>query len=131
MAFPRRNALRFWLRPGSLYLLTSSAIVGTGVGTGWTVYPPLSNSLYHSGPAVDMGIFRLHIAGRSRIAGSINFLVTIFNMKTRGTGRKASPLFPWSVIVTTYLLLLSLPVRAGAITMLRCDRLFGTNFFTP
>lgn len=131
MAFPRRNALSFWLRPGSLYLMTSSAVIGTGIGTGWTVYPPLSSSLYHGGPAVDMGIFSRHIAGLSSIAGSINFLVTLFNMKTRGTGLQASPLYPWSMIVTTYLLLLSLPVLAGAITMLLCDRLFGTNFFTP
>jgi len=131
MAFPRLNALSYWLLPGSLYLLTSSAVVGTGVGTGWTIYPPLSNSVYHSGPAVDMAIFSLHIAGLSSIAGAINFLVTLFNMKSRGTGLVAAPLYPWSMIVTTYLLLLSLPVLAGAITMLLCDRLFGTNFFTP
>jgi len=131
MAFPRRNARSFWLLPGARYLMVNSATVGTGVGTGWTVYPPLSSSLYHPGPPVDMGIFSLHIAGLSSIAGAINFLVTLFNMKTRGTGLKASPLYPWSMIVTTYLLLLSLPVLAGAITMLLCDRLFGTNFFTP
>jgi len=87
--------------------------------------------VYHSGPAVDMAIFSLHIAGLSSIAGAINFLVTLFNMKSRGTGLVAAPLYPWSMIVTTYLLLLSLPVLAGAITMLLCDRLFGTNFFTP
>jgi cytochrome c oxidase subunit II len=131
MAFPRLNALSYWLLPGSLYLLTSSAVVGTGVGAGWTIYPPLSNSIYHSGPATDMAIFSLHIAGLSSIAGAINFLVTLFNMKSRGTGLVAAPLYPWSMIVTTYLLLLSLPVLAGAITMLLCDRLFGTNFSTP
>ena len=131
MAFPRLNALSYWLLPGSLYLLTSSMVVGSGVGAGWTIYPPLSNSLYHSGPAVDMAIFSLHIAGLSSIAGAINFLVTLFNMKSRGSGLVAAPLYPWSMIVTTYLLLLSLPVLAGGITMLLCDRLFGTNFFTP
>jgi len=131
MAFPRRNAFSFWLRPGSLYLITSSASIGQGIGTGWTMYPPRSSGLFHEGPATDLGIFSRHIAGLSSIAGSINFIVTLFNMKTRGTGLQASPLFPWSMIVTTYLRLLSIPVLAGAITMLRCDRNFGTNFSTP
>ena len=68
--------------------------MGTGVGAGWTIYPPLSNSLYHSGPAVDMAIFSLHVAGLSSIAGAINFIVTLVNMKSRGTGLVAAPLYP-------------------------------------
>lgn len=94
IASPRLNALSYWLRPGSLYLMTSSAVVGSGIGTGRTIYPPLSGSLFHSGPAVDIGIFSRHIAGLSSIAGAVNFLVTLFNIKTRGTGLEASPLYP-------------------------------------
>lgn len=58
------------------------------------MYPPLSGGSFHDGPAVDLGVFSLHIAGLSSIAGAVNFLVTLFNMKTRGTGLEASPLYP-------------------------------------
>src|ERR1700729_265504 len=73
MAFPRLNNLSFWLLPPSFLLLLSSSFVEGGVGTGWTVYPPLSSTLYHSGPAVDMGIFSLHLAGISSLLGAVNF----------------------------------------------------------
>jgi len=131
MAFPRLNNISFWFMPPSLLLLLSSALVETGAGTGWTVYPPLSSIEAHSGPSVDLAIFSLHIAGASSLLGSINFIVTIFNMRAPGMHMHRMPLFVWAILITTFLLLLSLPVLAGAITMLLTDRNLNTSFYDP
>jgi cytochrome c oxidase subunit 1 len=80
---------------------------------------------------VDLAIFSLHLAGVSSILGGVNFITTIFNMRRRYIGLDQIPLFVWSLLITVFLLVLSLPVFAGGITILLTDRNFNTSFYTP
>jgi heme/copper-type cytochrome/quinol oxidase subunit 1 len=131
MAFPRLNNLSFWLLTGSFSFLLLSMNQTVAAGTGWTLYPPLSGIESHSSIAVDMAIFSLHLAGVSSMAGAINFIVTVFNMRVSGMTFHRLPLFVWAVFITAWLLVFALPVLAGAITMLLTDRNFNTSFYIP
>ena len=119
MALPRLNAISFMLLPPSLLLLLSCVHVEVGAGVGWTVYPPHSRRI---GIGVDVAIVSLHLSGLSSLAGSINVLTTILLMRGPALAMQRVPLFVWGVLITNLLLLLALPVLAGALTMLLTDR---------
>lgn len=131
MHFPRLNNLRFWILVPAIFFLLSSSFLGVGGGTGWTVYPPLSSGDYHSDFSVDLIIFSLHLGGISSILSSINFISTIFILRFSGIIWDRVNLFCWSMIVTSFLLLFSLPVLAGGITILLADRNLNSSFFDP
>src|SRR3569833_2985717 len=124
MAFPRMINFSFRRLCAAWGLLCTSFFVdggpGRGFGGGWTMYPPLSTS-GHTGPAMDLVILAIHLAGASSILGAINFITTIFTMRAPGMTLHRMPLFAWGMLVTAFMLLLSLPVLAGAITMLLTD----------
>jgi cytochrome c oxidase subunit 1 len=129
MAFPRLNNISFWLLPPALILFLFSNVVENGAGTGWTMYVPLAGLQSHSGPAVDLLIFSLHLSGISSMLGSINFITTILNMRAPGIRLHKLALFGWGITITSVLLLTTLPVLAGGITMILTDRNFNTSFF--
>jgi cytochrome c oxidase subunit I len=130
MAFPRLNALSFWLLLfGGVAFYIS--IFFSPPGAGWTMYPPLSDDVFSGGHGVDAWIFLIHLTGLSSLVGSINFVATIHNMRAPGMSWGRMPLFVWGILVYSYLLIAALPSVAAAVTMLLTDRHFGTAFFDP
>ncbi len=132
MAFPRLNALSYWLfLAGGLVLYGSFFAKGGPSSAGWTAYPPLSENQYSPGNGVDLWILSLHLLTLASLAGVINFLVTILNMRTAGMTFMRMPLFIWSIFTYAVLLLVILPALSGGLTLLLLDRKLGTHFFIP
>jgi len=130
MAFPRLNALSYWLFLfGGIALYSSWFAAGGAASAGWTSYPPLSLEL--PGHGQDLWILSLHILSIASLAGAINFIVTIHNMRTAGMTWMRLPLFAWSIVAYGYLLVAVLPVLSAGLTLMLLDRQAGTNFFDP
>ena len=128
MAFPRLNALSFWLLLAGGIVFYAS-IFWNPPEAGWTSVVPLSESLYSPSGGQDAWIYLIHLTGLSSLLGAINFYATIANMRARGMSWGRLPLFVWTILTYSVLLIFALPVIAAAVTMLLTDRHFGTHFF--
>ncbi|HZQ89796.1 MAG TPA: cytochrome c oxidase subunit I [Gaiellaceae bacterium] len=132
MAFPRLNALSYWLfLLGGIVLWSSWFATGGTAKAGWWSYPTLSEAQFSPGHGQDYWILSIHILTLSSLAGAINFIVTIVNMRARGMTWMRMPLFVWSILTYGILLVTALPPISAAVTMLLLDRRGYTHFFIP
>lgn len=129
MAFPKLNAIAFWLNPPAAALLVASFFFGGGSQSGWTAYPPLS--LVTAPTAQSLWILAIVLVGTSSILGALNFVVTIWKLKVPSMKWDQLPLFCWAILATSVLALLSTPVLAAGLILLLFDLNFGTSFFKP
>merc|ERR1711936_352083 len=132
VVYPRVNNLSILLLFLSYLLLILSLISEFGGGTGWTLYPPLSTSFMSLSPSSTGNlIFGLLISGISSCLTSLNFWVTTLNLRSYCLTLKTMPLFPWALLITAAMLLLTLPVLSGALLMVFADLHSNTLFFDP
>jgi cytochrome c oxidase subunit I len=132
VAFPRLNAMSYWLYLfGALVLLSSFFVAGGPAASGWTAYPPLSDSKYLQGTGMDLWIIGLALAGIAAIVGAVNLVTTIFRMRVPGMTMFRMPLFTWSILVNQLIILFAFPAITAALAMLFIDRNFGAAFFDP
>ena len=128
MALPRMNNWSFWILPfAGTILLSTFFMEGGAPAFGWTFYAPLSTTF--APDSTDFFIFAIHLLGFSSIMGAINIIATVLNMKAPEMRLMDMPLFVWTWLITSFLLIGAMPVLAGAVTMMLTDRNFGTAFF--
>ena len=130
VAFPRLNALSYWIFLGGGLVLTSSFFLGGAPDTGWFAYAPISGGTY-SGSGMDYYVIGLLILGLSSLAAALNFAVTIINMRAPGMTMMRMPVFVWMTLIVAFLLILALPVLTVALVQLLFDRQYTTSFFLP
>src|ERR671932_1276002 len=129
VAFPRLNAFSYWtFLLGGLFLYSSFVLGGAPDG-GWFGYAPLNQTL--PGHGMTFYSLGLQILGVASLAGAVNFIVTILNMRAPGMTLMRMPVFVWMSLVVSFLLLFAMPIIAVALFQLMFDRVFGANFFTP
>jgi cytochrome c oxidase subunit 1 len=135
MAFPRVNAIAFWLLPFGTVLVFAGFLPVDGLlpaQTAWTMYPPLSNGAgigTQANAGVDLLLLGLHLTGLGATMGAINFIVTIFTERGAGVSWANLDIFSWTVLVQSGQILFAFPLLGAAMLMLLSDRNFGTTFF--
>ena len=129
VAFPRLNALSFWIFLFGSLFLNFSWFVGDAPNGGWFGYAPNSHTAYNPTDGMTYWVIGLNILGIASIAAGLNFIVTILNMRAPGMTLTKMPVFTWMTFVTSVLIVLALPVLTVALIQLQVDRLYGTHFY--
>jgi cytochrome aa3-600 menaquinol oxidase subunit 1 len=130
VAFPRLNALSFWLFAFGAALFNLSFIVGGSPNAGWVAYPPLTELQFNPGVGTNYYLVALLISGIGTTITGINFLTTVLRMRARGMTLMRMPLFAWATLNTSALILFAFPPLTVALLMTLLDRLVHTHFFT-
>ena len=131
VAFPRLNALSYWIFLAGGLLLNISFLAGGAADVGWTGYANLNENAFSSGDGVNYWILGLMLVAISTMAAGFNFFVTIVNMRAPGMTLGRMPLFVWMTLITTILAMLAFPVLTVALIFLLFDRYFGMSFYIP
>src|SRR6201985_2820331 len=130
VAFPVLNSVSFWLTAAGGLLVTVSLVVGEFARTGWLAYPPLSELAYSPGVGVDYYVWALQISGVGTLLSGINLTTTILKMRTPGMGYGRMPIFTWTALASTLLIIAAFPILPATLGMLLLDRYLGFHFFT-
>jgi cytochrome c oxidase subunit 1 len=130
VAFPRLNAFSLWTFVAGAIIVNLGWFMHDGPPDGgWVGYAPLSSKTFAPDHSIDMWVMGLQLLGVASIAASLNFIVTIINLRAPGMTMMRLPVFTWMTLITAFLIVLSFPFITIALVELMMDRLFGTNFF--
>jgi cytochrome c oxidase subunit 1 len=129
VAFPRLNALSYWIFLFGALLLNTSFLVGTPPDAGWFGYANLTSRQFSPGPAVDFWVLGLQVLGASSMMAGVNFIVTILNMRAPGMTLMRMPVFIWMTLAVQFLIVLAFPPITVGLILLMFDRFFGTHFY--
>ncbi|MEV4172617.1 cytochrome c oxidase subunit I [Nonomuraea sp. NPDC049709] len=132
VAFPRLNAVSFWLFLFGGLIAVSGFMTPSGAASfGWFAYTPLSDAIYSPGAGGDLWVMGLSLAGLGTILGAVNFITTIICMRAPGMTMFRMSIFTWNVLLTSMLVLMAFPVLAAALLALEADRKLGTHVYDP
>jgi cytochrome o ubiquinol oxidase subunit 1 len=130
VAFPFMNSASFWLYLAGAVLINLSLVIGQFSAAGWLAYPPLSELFYSPGVGVDYWIWSLQITGIGSLLSGVNFLVTILKLRAPGMKLMDMPMFTWSVLATSTMIIFAFPILTVTLALLALDRSLGMHFFT-
>jgi len=129
VAYPRINGYSYWMYLFGGIFLNTSWLLGGGADGGWFNYAPNNGILYSPSHGIDFWNMGLLITGIASLAGAVNLIVTVLNMRAPGMSLMRMPIFTWMTLVTQFLLLFAIPVLTVAQVLLLMDRVFDANFF--
>ncbi len=132
VAFPRLNALSFWVFLfGGLIVLSGFLLPDGAADFGWTAYAPLSRGMFSQGPGGDVWITGLIVSGRGTILGAVNMITTVVCLRAPGMTMFRIPIFTWNIFVTSIMILIAFPILTSALFGLLADRQLGAHVFDP